>query len=203
MRTASPDTRPGCIAAALAGLAAVAITAELAGCAADPAGATQAPVDPNAGLLRDFLDGKFDGAGHPLNARVTEAETLCADAGTPHDGVIRLTSDKACTGAALAGVEQQGDLVVNARLHIQSHAASGDIVRVEVLGPDQKLLGGQTLTTSRLRSATWIDWPVSWHSDGTAVTLRIAPAPGAVIDVDYVEVFPERFGLVLSPGSGP
>ena len=204
MRTASsPQQLTGCIAAALLGLALVAITAELVGCAADPGPVAQDPVDPNAGLLRDFLDGKFDGAGHPINARVTEAETLCADAGSPHDGAIRLDATRACESDKLAGVAQQGDLVVNARISIQAHAASGDIVRVEVLGPDHKLLGGQTLTTSRLRGSTWIDWPVSWHSDGTAVTVRIVPVPGAIVDVDYLEVFPERFGLVLSPGSGP
>jgi len=193
----------GCIIAALLGLAAVAVTAELAGCATQPAEpAGQDPIDPNAGLLRDFLDGKFDGAGHPLNARVTTAQTLCAAAGTPHDGQIRLT-DKACESTSLAGVEQQGDLVANARLSIHSHAASGDIVRFEIVGADNKVLGVQTLTTSRLRHTTWIDLPVSWHSDGSTVTVRITPAAGAVIDVDYVEVFPERFGLVLSPGSGP
>src|SRR5262249_36344383 len=55
---------------------------------------------------------------------------------------------------------------------------------------------------ARLRSSGWIDLPLKWNSDGTAVTLQITPADGAVIDFDYAEVFPERFGLVASPGSG-
>ncbi len=59
--------------------------------------------DPNAGLLRDFLDGKFDGAGHPLNARSIDAQTLC--------GGQALTGP--CT-ASLVGTEQHGDMQVNA-----------------------------------------------------------------------------------------
>ena len=45
------------------------LIAALAACAEAPEEVT----DPNAGLLRDFLDGKYDDAGHPLNARVLEA----------------------------------------------------------------------------------------------------------------------------------
>ena len=188
----------GCILAALAGLAAVTATIMMTGCATDATPASD-PADPNAGLLRDFLDGKFDAAGHPLNARVTEAETLCPTAGSPHDGAIRL--DATCAGN-LPGAEQSGDLVVSARISVKAHAASGDVVSIAVVAPGEKFLGSDTLTTQRLRHATWIDLPLSWNSNGAPVELRITPAPGAVIEVDYVEVFPERFGLVLSPGSG-
>src|SRR5437764_14912609 len=107
MRTAS-ESLTGWIAAALLALAAVVAVLVTGGARPAPA-MTNAP-DPNAGLLRDFLDGKFDSAGHPINARVTEAETLCATAGAPHDGALRL--DKACE-AALPGAEQRGDLVVS------------------------------------------------------------------------------------------
>src|SRR5688572_22511472 len=94
-----PTSYSGCIAASLLGLAAVATCALATGCIAP---GEEAPVDdPNEGLLRDFLDGKFDSAGHPLNARVTEAETLCA--GSPRDGAIRLSG--VCQGA-IAGSEQ-------------------------------------------------------------------------------------------------
>ena len=189
----------GCILAALAGLAAVAATIMMTGCATNAAPASSDPADPNAGLLRDFLDGKFDSAGHPLNARVTEAETLCPTAGSPHDGAIRL--DATCVGN-LPGAEQSGDLVVSARISVKAHAASGDVVSIAVVAPGEKFLANDTLTTQRLRHSTWIDLPLTWNSNGAPVELRITPAQGAVIDVDYVEVFPERFGLVLSPGSG-
>src|SRR5688572_16932420 len=94
--------------------------------------------DPNAGLLRDFLDGKFDSAGHPINARVTEAESLCATAGVPHNGAIRL-STQPCVGQ-LAGSEQNGDLVASLRIKVNSYAASGTIVSATISGLDGEIL---------------------------------------------------------------
>ena len=188
----------GCILAALAGLVTVAITAELCGCAAQPS----APADPNANMLRDFLDGKFDGDGHPINARVTQAAALCGNAGTTIDGGIRLATSDTCASTALAGAEQQGDLMVSAHVSIHAHAATGDIVRIDVVGTDGKVIATDTLTVARLRDTTWLDWPLAWSSDGSAVTLKITPAAGASVDLAYVEVFPARFGLVAAPGSG-
>ena len=193
---AASESLSGCIAAALVGLAAVAITAELCGCAEQPA----APADPNANMLRDFLDGKFDGDGHPINSRVTQAAALCGKTGS---GDVRLGSGDVCTSTALAGAEQQGDLVVSAHVGIHAHPSSGNIVRVDVVGTDGKVIATETLTVARLRNATAVDWPVSWSSDGSAVTLTITPAAGASVDLSYVEVFPARFGLVAAPGSGP
>lgn len=198
--SSDPTSYTGCITAALVGLGAVA-AAILAGCTVpEPADDEPALDDPNAGLLRDFLDGKFDSAGHPVNARVTEAEALCPQAGSPHNGAIRL-ADAPCQGT-IAGSEQRGDLVASLRLSVKASAASGPIVSAAVLGIDGEILASATLTTARLREATWVDLPLAWASDGRPVTLRVSPAPGAVIDLDYIEVFPERFGLVLSPGSG-
>jgi pyroglutamyl-peptidase len=164
---------------------------------------TDEPVteDPNAGLLRDFLDGKFDAAGHPLNARTTEAETLCAATGVPSNGSVRIAPNTPCIGQ-LNGAEQQGDLVASLHLHVASAAASGTILSASIVSIDGSILASQQLTTSQLRGTPWLDLPLSWRSTGVPVTVRIAPAPGAVIDLDYVELFPSRFGLVASPGSG-
>jgi pyroglutamyl-peptidase len=184
----------GCIAAALLGLAAVAASASLTGCATP---SDEPTANPNDGLLRDFLDGKFDGAGHPLNARVTEAESICA--GSRQDGAVRLAS--ACIGA-LAGSEQHGDLVASLRLRVRAHAATGTIVSAALLGDGDQVLATAALTAERLRDASWIDLPLAWSSSGGAVRVRVTPAAGAVVELDYIEVFPERFGLVASPGSG-
>lgn len=170
-------------------------------CTVDPPSSEVVTEDPNAGLLRDFLDGKFDSAGHPVNARVSEAETLCPTAGVPHNGSIRLSNNKTCEGT-LSGSEQYGDLVASMRLSIKAHPASGTIVSAAIVGTDGEIIANTSLTTARLRDATWVDLPMSWSSTGQAVTVRIQPAPGAVVDVDYVEVFPEHFGLVATPGSG-
>ena len=106
-----------------------------------------------------------------------------------------------CT-ATIAGGEQSGDLVANARIAVRAHATSGDIATLEILGSDNTSLATTTLTVAQLRDGEWIDVPVAWSSSGGAVQFRIAPAADATIDLDYVEVFPQRFGLVLAPGSG-
>ena len=156
--------------------------------------------DPNAGLLRDFLDGKFDGAGHPFNGRVTEGEVLCASAGPTMDSAVRL--DAGCH-AALPGAEQSGDMAVNARLRVTSHADDGEVLAIQLHDDSGAMVGADTLTVARLRDGDdWLDLPVTWSSSGGAIEIDIAPANGAVVEIDYVEVFPQRFGLVLAPGSG-
>ncbi len=155
--------------------------------------------DPNAGLLRDFIDGKFDSAGHPLNSHVAQAESLCATAGTVSSGALRLVS--ACEGS-LPGSAQVGDLTASIRLRVRSAPASGVIVTAKILGSARDTLSTATLTAAQLRSSSWIDLPLRWSSDGTAVTIEISASRGALVDVDYVEVFPQQFGLVGDPGSG-
>jgi hypothetical protein len=113
--------------------------------------------NPNAGLLRDFLDGKFDGAGHPFNGRVTEGELLCAPAGPIIDSAVRL--DAACH-ATLPGAEQSGDMIVNARLRVTSHAEDGDVVAIQLRDDSGTMVGGDTLTVARLRDGNhWLDLP--------------------------------------------
>ena len=177
-------------------LACLALGAGAGACAAD----ATVP-DPNDGLLRDFVDGKFDGAGHPINARVTDAATLCPDAGPASDGTVGAVQlDTPCEGAA-AGVAQHGDLQLGAHLRVGEHG-DGDLAVVSVLGAGGVTLASETLTAARLRDATWIDLPVAWASDGSDVRVRVEPAAGARVELAYVEVFPRRFGLALAPGSG-
>jgi pyroglutamyl-peptidase len=184
--------RPGSltpsIVASLVALAAVAATVLLTGCT-DPA--TPAADNPNAGLFRDFLDGKFDSAGHPLNARVTAAVALCGSTTLP----------ASCEGP-IAGGAQQGDLVASARIRVTAHAASGDVVKLEVVDGDA-VVAHDTLTVSRVRDTTsWLDLHATWTSVGHEVRVRLALASGAKVELQSVEVFPQRFGLALSPGSG-
>jgi pyroglutamyl-peptidase len=147
--------------------------------------------DPNAGLLRDFLDGKFDSAGHPLNAKVLDAETAC--------GARTLRGPCAFTVPAGA---MTGDLVVNVRLRVTAAPHHGAIVKVRLLDND-KVLATRTLSVSNLRGrSTWIDLGVEPSTTGTLRTVSLEPAEGATVEVDYVEVFPKRFGLVAAPGSG-
>jgi pyroglutamyl-peptidase len=148
--------------------------------------------NPNAGLFRDFLDGKFDSAGHPLDAVVLDGATLC--------GKTELAG--ACEGD-LPAAAQAGDLVTSARLRVRAHG-DGDIVTMSVLyGESGNVVAHETLTASNLRATDeWTDLPITWHGDGTAARVNFVVAPGATVDLDYVENFPPRFQLALAPGSG-
>lgn len=147
--------------------------------------------DPNAGLLRDFLGGKFDAAGHPLNAKVLPATTLC--------GTRTLTAR--CEGALPDGA-QAGELVANVRLRVLDHATRGDIVTATLLDTTGAAIAHDTLTVARLRSRDgFIDLPVQL-AGRAASAIRIDVASGARIELDYVEIFPRQFGLVVAPGSG-
>lgn len=196
MRTATSNlSMPRSIAVALFALAAVALTALLDGC-----GVTLAPSpEPNAGLFRDFTADKFDRAGHPNNATVTVAQALCASAGTQHNGVLALTAT--CSGE-LPGTAQRGELVANARLRVAS-SHTDPIARLELRDADGAMLASETVTAARVRDASgWVDVALAFASDGRPARIAIAPAGDAVIELDYVETFAQRFGLVLAPGSG-
>jgi pyroglutamyl-peptidase len=146
------------------------------------------PTDPNAGLLRDFLDGKFDSAGHPLNAIVIDGAALCPS------GIAA-----GCAGDLPAGA-RDGDLELDVHLRVRAHG-DGDIVRISVRDGDT-VLATDTLTAARLRGDdTWIDVALPWQGNGNATRVELAPAANAVVDLGYVEVFPQRFGLVVAPGS--
>jgi pyroglutamyl-peptidase len=155
----------------------------LAACADVPADET----DPNAGLLRDFLDGKYDSAGHPINARVIEGETACTAAG--------------CDFAVPDGA-MSGELIVNARIRVTRAPARGAVVKLVMLGASGEL-GTKTLTVSQLRGRqTWLDLSVNQTASGAIERVRVEPQSGASVEVDYLEIFPRKFGLVVAPGSG-
>lgn len=159
----------------------------LVGCA-DAPGAVD---DPNAGLLRDFLDGKFDGAGHPLNAKVLDAEAAC--------GGRALAG--ACELAVPAGA-MGGRLTVNARLRVTRAPERGAIVRLVMLDASGSELGSKTLTAAQLRDRDWIDLAGDQTTFGELAAVRVEPQPGAEVELAYVEIFPRTFGLVIAPGSG-
>ena len=147
--------------------------------------------DPNAGLLRDFLDGKFDAAGHPLNAKVVDAAAACG-------GELREACELAVPDGAMSG-----QLTANVRLRVTSAPARGAIVKVELRDAGGTVLASKTLTVSQLRQRTsWIDLAVEQTGPGTLANVRVEPQDGSVIEVDYLEIFPRRFGLVVAPGSG-
>ncbi|MBL0215068.1 MAG: hypothetical protein IPQ07_14420 [Myxococcales bacterium] len=182
--------RPVLTALALAGLAA-------AGCAETPG--TEPAVDPNEGLLRDFLDGKFDDAGHPLNAKVLEGDRITCE-GVRSDGALELTSS--CDVLLPMGAEV-GGLTVNARLRVRQHPSSGTIVKLTAKDADGRVLGTETLTVSRLRGRDrWVDLPIKIQNVVHVAKVSLDVTAGAIVDLQYVEVFPKDLGVIVSPGSG-
>lgn len=182
--------RPAFSALALVGLGA-------AGCAEALTEEVAAP-DPNDGLLRDFVDGKFDDAGHPLNAKIVDGERL--GCGTKRGSAYQLTSR--CEITMPQGAEV-GGLTVSARLRVRSHAASGNIVTITAKDADGRALGTETLTVERLRGRDrWIDLPIRIQEVVRVAKIALDVTPGAVVELQYVEVFPKDLGVVVSPGSG-
>ena len=160
-------------------------------------GAGDSPTDPNKGLLRDFLDGKFDGAGHPLNAKTIEAEGLCSGSVTANGVELR----GACEAVIPDGATT-GQLVINLRLRVIKAPSSGSVLKAVVVDADGKQIAKESLTVSRLRGRqSWIDLAISLDATN-AKKLRLEPQGGARVEIDYVEIFPKKFGLVVAPGSG-
>ena len=104
----------------------------LGACAAE---SVDVEVDPNEGLLRDFLDGKFDGAGHPLNAKILPVQEC----------------ERGCEVAIPDGA-QTGDLVINVRVRVLAKPGSGSIVKARVLDASGAELAKESLTVSRMRN---------------------------------------------------
>lgn len=178
-------------------LAAVAFAGLLGACT-DAPDDVAAPDDPNDGLLRDFIDGKYDAAGHPLNAKVLEARDTCT--GPTRDGIVELSGT--CE-IQLPDGAVTGRLTVNARIRVRQHPTSGTIATLRAVDGDGDELGAETLTVARLRGRErWIDLPITIETSVPIARVLLDVVPEAVVELEYVEVFPKQLGVVVSPGSG-
>jgi len=159
-------------------------------------------------LLRDFTgDGKFDEAGHPLNARVTEAEAVCRGRGKRWTRVFEIDARRdgageVCRGP-LDGGEQRGELTLSARLWASDFRAGRDIATVEVWEGDH-LLGISTLRPTAVRAQRrWMHLAVPVDHEGDApLSVRVVGAGNGRLVLDSFELFPSDFRLVVAPGSG-
>ena len=178
-------------------LSAFAVAGLVAGCAEPPVEVDD-EADPNEGLLRDFIDGKYDAAGHPLNAKVLAARDTCT--GPTSDGIVEV---RGTCEIALPDGAASGGLTVNARIRVRQHPSAGPIATLTAVSATGARLGSETLTAARLRGADrWIDLPISIETSVPIVQVLLEVAPAASVELEYVEVFPKRLGVVVSPGSG-
>lgn len=139
--------------------------------------------------------GSFDSAGHPLNAIVFEGEKLCGGEGR------WAVLDGPCA-ADLLNAEML-PATINIRLAINALPSSGRVVDVTVRDADG------VIVAETFRDVAQIQADNMWQDVAVAVDgyprfpLSITLTPGAVqVRLDYVEMFPQRFELVLAPGAG-
>jgi pyroglutamyl-peptidase len=186
----------------------VVVGLSLLGCVGPDAGPAS-PDDDNPtdelDLFRDFKDGKYDSAGHPLNASVTEAENICADVGTVGNSAVALRN--ACRGT-LVGSKRTDTIAVSAHLRVRSFDKNNiniddAIATLRVIGKDGTVKKEKAITPRTLRRiGRWQDVSVTVDGESEVLDVEIVPTAGSEIVVDYVELFPQQFGIVLGPGAG-
>lgn len=204
-------------------LAILASAAAGLGCSADDVGTPRA-AEPGQvprdalpdGLYHDFLDGKFDSAGHPLTAEVWQAEAAqCrADTGFPEAEGLGLWPGWDGAGMACRGVSStlgRGRFTLNVR------ALTQEICRDEHCDPHRPVLTlrvadavGATLAERTLRLGEFLS-PLTYqngslsfsHAEIGLVSFEIRWAGEVETRLDYVELFRSHRGLLVTPPSGP
>ncbi|MGE0872473.1 MAG: hypothetical protein AB7P03_28215 [Kofleriaceae bacterium] len=154
------------------------------------------PDGEDSGLFDDFVgDGKYDESGHPLNSRVTDAAEICSST------TVAGTLGVMCEGE-LEGSDQNNTLVVNARLRASSDLVAGELVRLTVLKAGQAVRS-VSLDAAALRGH-WqhLSVEISNREHPQPLQVRLELIASASVEVEYFEVFPKVFGIVMAPGSG-
>lgn len=168
------------------------------------------------GLYHDFMDGKFDGAGHPLNAEVwqtgepacssrtgfLEAEGLGLWPGwDPADVVCAVTSK------ALG----RGRFTLSARTLVDQICADEGcdpelpVLTLRVADGDGQILAEQAVRWGAFLSPlTYQNASLSFtHAVSGEVAVEVAWAGHVKARVDYVELFRSHRNLLITPPSGP
>jgi pyroglutamyl-peptidase len=165
-------------------------------CAGEDGTATVArDLEPD-GLFAEFMEGKYDSAGHPFGAEVWQAEDRCSGAGEA-DGVIL----ESCTLAS--GHLGRGRYAISLRALARTACDDcDDVVAVEVTTESGRRLAQQSFSSTRLAE------PMVYTNLATSFSMD---SPGNVVvtitghhsvRLDYVELFTQRDALVVSPPSG-
>jgi len=167
----------------------------LLGCASEE---TEGGAELDDSLFQDFLrDGKFDQAGHPVNAVTLEAERICQGTGTRLSKSFLAGKGEACR----APLEPRafGELTLDVRLRA-TPARRGDLVTITISDGESELA---TRTLSQVRKAgVWMYASVPFSlTQGQSAEVRIAGAGNGRLEIDYLELFPTGFQLVIDPGS--
>jgi pyroglutamyl-peptidase len=164
------------------------------------------------GLYRDFLDGKYDGEGHPIGAQIWQAEDGCnAETGSREaEGRAYRPTDNdaglACSAAsAPVGL---GHFVLNVRALAFDACAGANCdaaaLTLTVKNADGSLIDSKTIVASEF--ITPLDYRnvglAFTHSADGPVTVEVAWAGQVGVRVDYVELFRSTRNILVTPPSG-
>jgi len=170
----------------------------------------RAPRDSRAdGLFADFLDGKYDSAGHPFGSTVIEAESACEhDTGSAEAEGWATLSGKHAPGVvcrAKASAVGKGVFTLSVRaLSQESAAAAGPaVLTVKVRDAQDHELGSSEFTSKNWPAMTWQNLALRFSmADAGPVSIEVLWSGDASVRLDYLEMFRSERQLVLSPASG-
>lgn len=195
---------------------AAALLSGAVGCGGDDSGAEGAAPEARVprdaqpdGLFRDFLDGKYDGLGHPLDAQVWQAEDDCK----PSTGKREAEGQRLSTSAHSAGtvcsatskVIGLGRFALNVRALVYSTctgaACQKAVFTLRAKGSDGALLEEKTVLWSAFGSAlTYTNLPLRFsHATNGPVQIEVTWLDQVSARVDYVELFRATQNLLVTP----
>ncbi|MBI5479650.1 MAG: hypothetical protein HY906_12375 [Deltaproteobacteria bacterium] len=204
-------SRAGRIATVAATLGALLVAAAAASCGPADDGAGRVARDSREdGLFHDFLDGKYDGAGHPIGAEVFEAENGCnpdTGAAEAEGWAAKSTRHRAGSlcGIGIADLGA-GVFVMNARALVPTRSATDQttVFTLSVADGAGTVLAKRDVPVSEFLSPlTYQNVPLRFTAGEIGVLEFNVSWPGLrTVRLDYVEVFRSSRQLILTPASG-
>ena len=168
------------------------------------AGALPRDAQPN-GLFADFMDGKFDSAGHPFAATVFEAESDCAhDTGEPEAEGWAVWGDRHAAGTLCKAEASVGKGVFTLSVRALAHAAqSGANLRLTVRDEAGEALASKDFNSNAWPAMTWQNLSIRFsHASAAPVSIELGWDGSSSVRLDYAELFRSERQLVVSPPSG-
>lgn len=162
------------------------------------------------GLYADFLDGKYDGAGHPLGAQVWQAESGCnAEVGTAHGEELALAGSPGIACGATPQPIGLGRFTLNVRALVESPCDSGcdpeaPVLELAVLDETGAELEVQAVPRRAfVAPLTYQNVSLAFsHASSGAPRFEVRYAGTEPARIDYVELFRSNRNLLVTPPSG-
>lgn len=164
------------------------------------------------GLYKDFLDGKYDSAGHPLDAQVWEAESECgAEAGQNEKEGRAFRPSGGADAVACRGTSKpvgKGRFVLSLRA-LALEPCTGDACELPALTVNVKKADGTLLESKSFARGAFVT-PLTQanlalaftHPDDGSVDFEVVWHAEVAVRLDYAELFRSTRNLLVAPPSG-